>query len=177
MYALRSSEGIACYVLSRNGEISWQVIDGNGVLLDKRIPFKTKGLNSRELFFGATALSDDGKILAMGMCSFPRLYLFNRKTGKSLSIAPDLYADSAVKALLRSPEARQKMFYCGAHIAGDRIYAMYLDPSPTIQVFDFEGNLYDVISIPDMLVNFIVEDGTITGITPDGEVVRYRKES
>ena len=43
-------------------------------------------------------------------------------------------------------------------------------------MFDFDGKLLKTIDIHDSLVNFIVSEGAIIGITMDGEVFRYEEK-
>lgn len=171
-YALQAGDITACFVYSINGELSWQLLK-DGEIQEKWIPFDTENLNSQENFFAGTAISEDGNLLAMGMVSFPRLFLFNRASGKTLAIAPDMYKDSSVKDALRSKTPSRKQYYNGVAIAGNEVYAMYMNPSPSIQIYDFDGNLHGNFGVPDILVNFIVSGEGIIGITMDGEVLRY----
>ena len=174
-YAHRVGDGIGCYVFSHSQELSWKRIR-DGEIQEEWEPFNTEGLNPQEQFFAGTAVSADGKYLVMGMTAFPRLYIFDLETGRKLAVAPDMHGDAQVRAYLQKNLHPQKEYYNGVVIEGDKVCAMYLDPAPSIQVFDFEGKLLNIIDIPDMLANFIVVDGAIIGITMDGEVFRYEEK-
>ena len=174
-YAHRVGDGIGCYVFSHSQELSWKRIR-DGEIQEEWEPFNTEGLNPQEQFFAGTAVSADGKYLVMGMTAFPRLYIFDLETGRKLAVAPDMHGDAQVRAYLQKNLHPQKEYYNGVVIEGDKIYAMYLDPAPLIQVFDFDGKLLKTIDIHDSLVNFIVSEGAIIGITMDGEVFRYEEK-
>ena len=99
MYVLADTSELFCYYFGKNRTVGWAVIDNNG---ESEVikPFGNQGqVNNPYNYFAATSVSPDGRFLVMGMVSFPRLFIFDRK-GETLAVSLNEKADTQIVAEL-----------------------------------------------------------------------------
>lgn len=183
MYVISRKSEALCYTMSPSGQISWESVSSDGAINSTWTPFGTEPVNNAESYFAACAIHPSGDRLLMGMTSFPRLFIIGLDNRENISVHTESISDGEILARIQKPNEEMTDCYVFVCPAPDRFYALCLDHAALqrgemkeqIQIFDWQGKPEGVIAIDDFIVNFTVSDdnSTITGITPDGELIRY----
>lgn len=183
MYVISRKGEALCYTMSSSGQISWVTVSGDGAINSTWTPFGTEPIKNAESYFAACTIHPSEDRLLMGMTSFPRLYIIGLDRTDIISIHTDNISDSEILARIQNPKEEMTDCYVFVYPAQDRFYALCMDHAALqrgemkeqIQLFDWQGKPKGVIAIDDFIVNFTVSqnNSTITGITPDGELIRY----
>lgn len=182
MYVLADASNLFCYSFGENRTVGWSVIDEDG---ESEViqPFGNNGqVNDPYKFFAAPSVSPDGRFLVMGMVSFPRIFIFDRK-GETYAVSLDEKTDAQIVAELNDKGTNMEDCCLWTEIKDNSIFCLVPNnetaktgsPREWMLIFDMHGKLQSKTSIPDPLSSFMVlPDGrSILGITMDGQIIKY----
>lgn len=181
MYVLADTSELFCYYFGKNRTVGWTVIDSDGES-EVMMPFGNQGqVNDPYKYFAAPSVSADGRFLIMGMVSFPRLFIFDRK-GETFAVSLDEKTDAQIVAELNDKGTNMEDCCIWTEIKDNSIFCLVPgksakagSPKELLLIFDLHGKLKSKISISDPLSSFMVlPDGrSILGITMDGQIIKY----
>ena len=182
MYALANESSLFCYTFDLNNTISWKIIDTSGDIVSIQ-PFGNNGqVSDPSKYFAASAISDHGNSIVMGMASFPRLFILNRR-GQSLAVSLNSESDDRIIDRLIQNDSNTEDYCLWIQFFDREIYCLTADQegiesgrnSELLMLFDCGGHLKSVTRIPEALTSFIVADEgeSIIGITMNGQINKF----